>query len=155
MTGEEKRKQLKEQYKKDLKLRKEYIEKAKKLQKLKNVNKALNDMQRQTEDDSDDLIAQLNQETALTEAKLEIALDEAQEQQKQLELLAKEAELAKLNALNLVEEMKKSMGIEPSKTDSSSTEKKATTSTSEEKQNPEEEKEEKDDDSSKKTMGDW
>lgn len=154
MTGEEKRKQLKEQFKRDLKLKKEFLAKAKKLRQMQNINKALGDLESQTKDDSDDLIAQLNQETALTEAKLEMAMDEAHEQQKKLEMLAKEAEMAKISAMNMVDEMKKEMGLstqENEKLDKkidNRSEKSVSTSDDDSADNPSES-------SNKKTMGDW
>lgn len=154
MTGEEKRKQLKEQFKRDLKLKKEFLAKAKKLRQMQNINKALGDLESQTKDDSDDLIAQLNQETALTEAKLEMAMDEAHEQQKKLEMLAKEAEMAKISAMNMVDEMKKEMGLstqENEKLDKkidNRSEKSVSTSDDDSADNPSES-------NNKKTMGDW
>ena len=111
MTGEEKRRQLKEQYKKDLMERKEILQKMKALHKMKRINHALEEMKSALNDDSEDWIDQLNQETAFTEAKLEVALDSAEEVDKKMEELAKEAEMEKLNAEHLVLKMKRELGL--------------------------------------------
>ncbi len=113
MTNEEKRQQLKEQYKQDLKLRKEFLEKARNLQKQNKINQALGNMLEGFKDDSDDWIQKLNEDSALSEAKFEMALDAAAEREKQIEQMAKEAEMEKINALNMVEQMKREMGLLP------------------------------------------
>ncbi|MFK7970742.1 MAG: hypothetical protein AB8F95_10255 [Bacteroidia bacterium] len=111
MTGEEKRKLLKEQYKRDLQLRKEFLDKAKAMRPQARINKSLNEMMDAFNDDSDEWIAKLDGDTALTEAKFEMALDSAAEAERELETLAHEAELEKLNARKLVEQMKRDMGL--------------------------------------------
>ena len=113
MTGEEKRNILKEQYKRDLQKRKEFLENVKNLRHQNNINKALGEMLEGMNDDSDDWINQLNQETALSEAKFEMALDQATEAEQKLENIAKEAEMQRINAENLVEQMKRDMGLLP------------------------------------------
>ena len=113
MTGEEKRRILKEQYKQDLIKRKEFLEKARKLQRLQKMNQALNEMKAGLQDDSDEWIDQLNQETALTEAKLEVSMDEAAELDKKIENINREAEMERINAEQLILEMKREMGLLP------------------------------------------
>lgn len=160
MTGEEKRRQLKEQYKKDLKLRKEFLEKAKKLRNMSNVNKALTEMTDGLTDDSDEWISKINQETALTEAKLEMALDEASETQKKLEDLAKEAEMEKFSASEMVKQMKRELGMEVEEEEATEEETKAEAKEGEEAASTEEGAESTEDaseesDQGPKTMGDW
>ncbi|MEM8900531.1 MAG: hypothetical protein AAGC85_20620 [Bacteroidota bacterium] len=160
MTGEEKRRQLKEQYKKDLKLRKEFLEKAKKLRNMSNVNKALTEMTDGLTDDSDDWISKINQETALTEAKLEMALDEASETQQKLEDLAKEAEMEKFSASEMVKQMKRELGMEVEEEEATEEETKAEAKEGEEAASTEEGAESTEDtpeesDQGPKTMGDW
>ena len=160
MTGEEKRRQLKEQYKKDLKLRKEFLEKAKKLRNMSNVNKALTEMTDGLTDDSDEWISKINQETALTEAKLEMALDEASETQKKLEDLAKEAEMEKFSASEMVKQMKRELGMEVEEEEATEEKTKAEAKEGEEAASTEEGAESTEDaseesDQGPKTMGDW
>ncbi len=113
MTGEEKRRELKEQYKRDLKMRKDFLEKAKSLRSQQNINKALSEMMEGMKDDSDEWINQLNQDTALTEAKFEMALDQAQEAEQKLKDIANEAEMKRIQAESLVSQMKREMGLLP------------------------------------------
>ncbi|MEL6194708.1 MAG: hypothetical protein AAFR66_21795 [Bacteroidota bacterium] len=160
MTGEEKRRQLKEQYKKDLKLRKEFLEKAKKLRNMSNVNKALTEMTDGLTDDSDEWISKINQETALTEAKLEMALDEASETQKKLEDLAKEAEMEKFSASEMVKQMKRELGMEVEEEEVTEEEANTEAKEGEEAASTEEGTESTEDtpeesDQGPKTMGDW
>ena len=160
MTGEEKRRQLKEQYKKDLKLRKEFLEKAKKLRNMSNVNKALTEMTDGLTDDSDEWISKINQETALTEAKLEMALDEASETQKKLEDLAKEAEMEKFSASEMVKQMKRELGMEVEEEEATEEKTKAEAKEGEEAVSTEEgtkstEDASEESDQGPKTMGDW
>ena len=160
MTGEEKRRQLKEQYKKDLKLRKEFLEKAKKLRNMSNVNKALTEMTDGLTDDSDEWISKINQETALTEAKLEMALDEASETQKKLEDLAKEAEMEKFSASEMVKQMKRELGMEVEEEETTEEGAKAEAKEGEEAVSTEEgtkstEDASEESDQGPKTMGDW
>ena len=116
MTGEEKRKKLKEEmkaaYKRDLQKKKEFLEKRKTLRHTQKMNGAIGEIiSGLTSDDSDDWIEKINQETALSEAKTEMALDDASEVAKELESLAKEAEIEKFSASQLVEDMKREMGM--------------------------------------------
>lgn len=112
MTGEEKRRLLKEQYKKDLQKRKAFLDQARSLRKMNTMNKSVSDIvDGFNQDDSDDWIQQLNQESALTEAKLEMALETAEDQQAELDRLAKEAEMEKFNAEEMVKQMKREMGL--------------------------------------------
>ncbi len=159
MTPEEKRRLLKEQYKKDFKERKEFLKNVEKYRQSKKLNDAIQDMTSGLlGDDSDDWISKLNQDTAVTEAKIEMAIDEAKEQQKMLEQLAQEAEMEKIEALDIVEQMKREMGLvddsspkeetkqeTPSQKTPTAEEKAGEISTSSEDPNP----------PSKKTMGDF
>ncbi|RMG30962.1 MAG: hypothetical protein D6730_01860 [Bacteroidetes bacterium] len=111
MTGEEKRRLLKEKYKEELKQRKEFLKKVEALKRSHKLNEAIQNITSGLNDDTDDWISKLDEETALSEAKMEMALSEAQRQQELLDQLAKEAEMQKIQAKNLVEEMKKSMGL--------------------------------------------
>jgi hypothetical protein len=123
MTGEEKRRQLKEQYKRDLKLRKEFLEKAKTLRHQGRINKALGDMLEGMNDDSQDWIDQLNQETALSEAKFDLFVDQASEAEKKAEQIAKEAEMQRIQAESMVEKMKREMGLLPEESEKKESEK--------------------------------
>lgn len=113
MSGEEKRRQLKEQYKKELKERRDFIEKAKALRKMQRINKAITDMESAMHDDSDQWIDILNQETALSEAKMEMLMEEASvsEERKKLDEIHMQAELAKKSAEDLVRQMKIELGL--------------------------------------------
>lgn len=111
MTGEEKRQRLKEQYKRDLQLRKEFLDKAKGMRPQAKINQSLNEMMDAFKDDSEEWIGKLNEGSALSEAKFEMALDSAAEAEKELESLAHEAEMEKLRARKLVEEMKRDLGM--------------------------------------------
>lgn len=116
MSSEEKRRLLKEQYKRDFQKRKEFLKDVEKYKHSKKLNDAIQNITSGlTNEDSDDWISKLNEETALTEAKMEMAIDEAKEQQQMLEQLAKEAEMEKLQALDLVEKMKQQMGLSSKK----------------------------------------
>jgi hypothetical protein len=111
MTGEEQRRQLKEQYKQDLRKRKEFLEKTKQLRQMRIINKSVGDMIEGMKDDSQDWIDKLNEGTALSEAKLDIALDQATTEELQIENLAKEIEMEKMNAQLMVEQMKRELGL--------------------------------------------
>ncbi|MEL7342205.1 MAG: hypothetical protein AAGM67_17110, partial [Bacteroidota bacterium] len=72
MTGEEKRRQLKEQYKKDLLARREFLEKAKQLRKSQKMNQTISEITSSLDmSDTDAWIELLNRESAITEAKME------------------------------------------------------------------------------------
>ncbi len=113
MTGEEKRRQLKEQYKRDLMARKEFLEKAKQLRKSQKMNKAISELTSSLDmEDTDAWIEHLNREAAITEAKMDVSLDSAKETGEDiLKAQAMEAEQQKLSAELLVEQMKKEMGL--------------------------------------------
>ena len=117
MTGEEKRRLLKEQmkaeYKQDLQKRKEFLEGAKRLRHSQKMNDAVSDLMKGFEDDSDEWIEKLNQGSALSEAKMDMMLDSASSTSRELDKLAKEAEAEKFSAENLLKEMKKEMGLLP------------------------------------------
>ncbi len=114
MTGEERRKQLKEQmkeaYKQDILKRREILEQAKRLRSSSKLNSAIQNITSSLHDDSDEWIEKLNHDSALTEAKMDMALDEALESNQQLDQLAQEAEAEKFSANQLLEEMKAEMG---------------------------------------------
>lgn len=115
MTGEEKRRQLKEQikaeYKRELKSRQEILESAKRLRHTSKMNEAIKGLTDGLNDDSDEWIERLNRESALTEAKMEMSLDGAFDAEEKLDKLAKDAEAEKFSALSMVEQMKREMGI--------------------------------------------
>ena len=113
MTGEEKRRLLKEQYKKELQERRAFIEKAKALRKMQRINKAITNMESAMHDDSDEWIDILNQETALSEAKMEMMMEEASlsQEKKKLDEIQMQAELAKRSAEDLVRQMKIELGL--------------------------------------------
>ncbi|MDB4286110.1 hypothetical protein N9933_02300 [bacterium] len=152
MTGEEKRRQLKEQFKKDLRKRKEFLEKTNQLRQMRNINKSVGDMIEGIKDDSDEWINKLNEGTALSEAKLDIALDQASTEELQLENLAQEIEMEKMNAQLMVEQMKRELGlstVEVEVEEETETSEKTTAQVAE----PKEPKNEKG--SQSKTMGDF
>jgi DNA polymerase III delta prime subunit len=117
MTGEEKRKLLKEQmkadYKRDLQKRKEFLDDAKRLRHSHKLNEAVSGLVSGLEDDSDDWINQLNQESALSEAKMEMMLDNESSTTKEIDKLAKQAEEEKFSAEQLLKQMKREMGLLP------------------------------------------
>ncbi len=137
MTGEEKRKQLKEQlkaqYKKDLQLRKDFLEKAKNLKHSQKLNETISDLVGSLEDDSDTWIDALNQGSALSEAKLDIMMDQASETARELDRMAKEAEMQKFAAQDLIRQMKQEMGL---KTEEPAPEKEVPAKPAAEKENP-------------------
>lgn len=111
MTSEEYRNMLKEQYKKDLRERKQFIEKVQELKKQEPLLKAIEGLK--VEDDSDDWIEKLNHQTAFMDAKTELAADAIVNQQKQQEHQYSEEELKKIAAQQLLLEMKRQMGLLP------------------------------------------
>ena len=164
MTGEEKRRLLKEQYKKELQERRSFIEKAKALRKMQRINKAITDMESAMHDDSDEWIDILNQETALSEAKMEMLMEEASvsEERKKLDEIQMQAELAKKSAEDLVRQMKIELGLlEDTPEDKEGKEKKAAEKQSSPDSNTQEDSSKKDasqtpkDSSQSKTLGDF
>ena len=111
MTSEEYRNMLKEQYKKDLRERKQFVEKVQELKKQEPLLKAIEALN--VEDDSDDWIEKLNQQTAFMDAKTELAADSIAQHQQQVEHTHTEAELQKIAAQQLLIEMKRQMGLLP------------------------------------------
>ena len=112
MTGEEKRKQMKEAYKQELKKRQEFLDQAKKLRSSRKINEAIQQITgAMTNDDSDEWIEKLNMDSAVTEAKMDMFLDSTSDTSKKIDQLANETELAKSSAQNLIDEMKKEMGM--------------------------------------------
>jgi hypothetical protein len=73
LTSEQQRERMKEEYKRELKARKEFLGKVDTLKKQQTLLNAMEGMQ--YEDDSDEWINKLNSETALNEAKAEIAME--------------------------------------------------------------------------------
>ena len=118
LSGEEKRMRMKEQFKKELRERKEFADKVKNLRRLQNINSALDGMK--LEDDSEQWIDRLNQETAFNEAKTEIALDSASQAaiasnaEAEIEEAVKvsDAEMQKIAAEEMVRKMKEEMARE-------------------------------------------
>jgi 1,4-alpha-glucan branching enzyme len=125
LSGEEKRQKMKEEFKKELRERKEFLEKVKRLRQTQRINKALSDMS--VEDDTDDWINKLNQETAFMDAKNELVMDSGKvvnvpiegldddvspEPAVEPEPIASEEELRKIAAEELVRKMKEEMAAE-------------------------------------------
>ena len=140
LSGEEKRKRMKEDFKKDLQLRQEFLEKVKGLRNTSQITQALNEMNHN--DDTDSWIEKLNTETAFREAKTEIALDAANSTDG-IESLKADQELDKAVAESMVEKMKRDL-LEESKME-----------TIHDYQNENGSDEEDDSASSKKTLGDF
>lgn len=114
LSGEEKRRQMKEDFKKELQQRKEFMNKVKGLRRMQSINKALDDMT--PEDDTQDWIDRLNTETAFSEAKTEMALDSAhaaaEKSEEEARFQMSEAEMQKLAAEEMVRKMKAEMAAE-------------------------------------------
>lgn len=144
MTGEEKRKLMKEQYKKELQSRKEFLEKAERLRKLKKINHALTNMEGALNDDSADWVEKIDQETALMEAKTEMALDSQAAVEQEIKNLEQAVEMEKITAKDLVEQMKREMGLLPEVEETPAAE-----------EAPDDAEAEKGKDTPKKTMGDF
>lgn len=98
---------MKEQFKKDLKERKDFLDKVENLRKLQNINNALSNMQH--EDDTDEWIGKLNEESAFTEAKMEIAMESAKGVETEL---ANEKEIETFVAEELIAQLKKEIALE-------------------------------------------
>lgn len=114
MTGEEKRRQLKEQYKRDLLARKDFLDKAKQLRTSQKMNQAITEITSSLNmEDTDVWIEHLNRESAITEAKMELSMDSVLDNSGEdiLKVQAMEAEQQKLSAEMLVLQMKKEMGL--------------------------------------------
>lgn len=82
LSGEEKRALLKEEYKKELKLRREFLDKVEQKRKTSGAEKALADVLGLTEsnpllgEDTDHWISKLNQGSATAEAKIDMILEQ-------------------------------------------------------------------------------
>ncbi|MDX2284118.1 MAG: hypothetical protein NW241_08140 [Bacteroidia bacterium] len=117
MSGEEERRRMKEQmkaiYKDDLQKRKEFLEQVKQMRQTQKLNQALTEMTSGLQDDSEEWIVKLNEASSIQEAKIDMALDQALDSYNKLEHLAKQAELEKLSAQQLVLQMKREMGLLP------------------------------------------
>lgn len=117
LSGDEKRRRMKEQFKKELRDRKEFTEKVKNLRRQQSITQALEGMK--MEDDSDQWIERLNQETAFADAKTEIAFEAAAqsgvtigEDTLEEKLAMSEAEMQKISAEEMVAKMKAEMAAE-------------------------------------------
>lgn len=102
--------QMKEAYKRDLKERQAFLEQAKRLRASQTLSDAVTGITAGLEDDTDTWIEKLNTGSVLTEAKMEMAL-ENEASTEAIEKLAQEAELEKFSAADLVRQMKKEMGL--------------------------------------------
>lgn len=104
---------LKEQFKQDLKLRKEFLNKVQGLRQTQRINKALSDLN--PEDDTDDWIQKLNEESAFAEAKADLAMDDTLSKHMDIPIEGpatprhSEEEMQKIMAESLVEQMKAQM----------------------------------------------
>lgn len=122
LSGEEKRAKMKEEFKKELRARKEFQDKVKHLRQTQRINEALSNMS--VEDDTDEWVNKLNEETAFMEAKSELAMDTAGTINVPIEgpdgdvdaqvadTTASDEELRKLAAEELVRQMKAEMAAE-------------------------------------------
>lgn len=104
---------MKEAYKRDLRQRKEILEQAKRLHTSRKLNDAVTGITGSLNDDTDEWVEKLNQESALTEAKMEIALDAESQTADELEKLARTAEAEKFGAEELLRKFKREMGLLP------------------------------------------
>jgi phage shock protein A len=111
LSSEEQRQLMKEQYKQDLRMRKEFLNKVNELKKQQPLVNALDEISKAGEDDTDEWIAKLNQKSAMTEAKMEMALDstdipvDIEAPKPELS----DAEIRKIQAAEMVAKMKAEM----------------------------------------------
>ena len=122
LSGEEKRAKLKAQFKKDLLARQEFQDKVKHLRQSQRISDALASMSAQ--DDTDEWVNKLNEETAFMDAKTELAMDsmptinvpiegaDGKVDLPELDNIASEKELQKIAAEELVRQMKAEMAAE-------------------------------------------
>jgi ribosomal protein L25 (general stress protein Ctc) len=131
-SGEEQRKKMKEEFKKDLLARKEFLEKVRRLRQTQRINDALNNMS--VDDDTDEWINKLNEETAFMDAKTELAtegrnavinvpiegpdgeINTSPVVPAEIDLGPSEAELQKIAAEEMVRQMKAEMAEEQGRT---------------------------------------
>lgn len=112
LSSEEQRERMKEEYKRELKARKEFLGKVNTLKQQQTLLNAMEGMQ--YEDDSDEWINKLNQETAMREAKTEMAM-ESTAVDIPVEIVPpqlSEEELKKIAAADAVRKMKEQMAAE-------------------------------------------
>lgn len=105
LSGEEKRRLMKEQFKQDLRERKVFLDKVEQLRRQGKILKAMEGMK--LEDDSEEWIRRLDEETSFREAKVEMALESAIHEAVEGE---KTADMEKLLAEEMVRQLKLDMG---------------------------------------------
>lgn len=111
---------MKEEYKQDLRKRKEFLDSVKEYKRTKTLSDAVVDISNaSTQDDTDVWIEKVNEKAAITEAKMEVAMDSSVEVEvvppKQQVSAATEAEMRKIQAAELVKQMKAEMEAEAAK----------------------------------------
>ncbi len=116
LSGEEQRAKMKEAYKDDLRKRKQFLEDVKEHKRQKTLTDAVVSITSANEnDDTDVWVERLNQESAVSEAKMEMALDSSgisttSSLPSEKERLAlSDAEIRKIKAAELVAQMKAEM----------------------------------------------
>jgi hypothetical protein len=115
LSGEEQRAKMKEAYKRDLQLRKQFLDDVKEHKRQKTLTDAVVEITSANEkDDTDVWVEKLNQESAISEAKMEMALDSSgisssSAVDEQSRLAMSDAEIRKLKAQELVAQMKAEM----------------------------------------------
>lgn len=119
-TGEEMRQKMKEEFKQDLRKRKEFLDSVKEYKRTKTLSDAVVDISNAaTQDDTDVWIEKVNEKSAITEAKMEVAMDSSIDVEvvppKQQVTAATEAEMRKIQAAELVRQMKAEMEAEAAK----------------------------------------
>jgi hypothetical protein len=140
-TGEEMRQKMKEEYKRDLRKRKEFLESVNEYKRTKKLSDAVVEIHNASEqDDTEVWVEKLNEKSAITEAKMEMALDsssvDAPSPQNEVSP-ATEAEMRKIQAAELVRQMKAQMEAEQAKNNAPAAEPKAETPAPENKTAPE------------------
>lgn len=111
-SSEEMRQKMKEEFKRDLRKRKEFLDSVKEYKRTKKLSDAVVEITSASEDDTDVWIEKLNEKSALTEAKMEVALESSAmdtPSPKQEVSAETEAEMRKLQAQELVRQMKAEM----------------------------------------------
>jgi phage shock protein A len=115
LSGEEQRAKMKEAYKDDLRKRKQFLEDVKEHNRVKTLSDAVINITSANEnDDTDVWVEKLNEKSALSEAKMEMALDSANVSSSPIadereRLALSDAEIRKLKAAELVAQMKAEM----------------------------------------------
>ncbi|MFM2375931.1 MAG: hypothetical protein RLZZ165_1028 [Bacteroidota bacterium] len=111
-TGEEMRRKMKEEFKQDLRKRKEFLDSVQEFKRTKKLSDAVVEIQSAGEDDTDVWVEKLNRDSAMTEAKMEMAMDSSNvstPDPKKEVAPATEAEMRKIQAAELVRQMKMQM----------------------------------------------